>query len=309
MLFKASAPGSLMLLGEYAVLHGHFALACAIDKRMTVSLAPRLDKKIILHSALGNYETDLVHFHIVPPFQFVLTTLHSLKKYVSTGCDITIEADFSATIGFASSAAVTVATLAAIGQWINVIFSEEELIRRARNIVRQVQGLGSGTDVAAAVLGGMIAYRVRPFFYEKLAANYPLTVVYSGSKTPTAEAVKLIEKKFTTQPKIFQMLLRTINQCVVAGIDAVKKSDWHAFGELLTIQQGMMSALGVNTPTLNGIIEVLHQQPSILGAKISGSGLGDCVVGLGAVDTMHFAGNASQIKVAMTQRGVFCEKN
>ena len=37
MLFKASAPGSLMLLGEYAVLQGKSALVCAIDKRMMVS--------------------------------------------------------------------------------------------------------------------------------------------------------------------------------------------------------------------------------------------------------------------------------
>jgi len=42
-----------------------------------------------------------------------------------------------------------------------------------------------------------------------------------------------------------------------------------------------MDALGVNDATLSEMIWRLRAQPTILGAKISGSGLGDCVLGLG----------------------------
>ncbi len=38
MRLKASAPGSLMLLGEYGVLYGKHALVCAIDKRIVISI-------------------------------------------------------------------------------------------------------------------------------------------------------------------------------------------------------------------------------------------------------------------------------
>src|SRR5438045_3958935 len=76
MLLRASAPGSLMLLGEYAVLHGQHALVCAIDKRMTVTLSPRDDKKILIESALGHYETTLSDLKLVSPFRFVLATLY-----------------------------------------------------------------------------------------------------------------------------------------------------------------------------------------------------------------------------------------
>ena len=59
MLFEASAPGSLMLMGEYAVLKGAAALCAAIDKRIYVKLTPRNDQKIMIHSALGEFSCDL----------------------------------------------------------------------------------------------------------------------------------------------------------------------------------------------------------------------------------------------------------
>src|SRR5437762_2389846 len=86
MLFKASAPGSLMLLGEYAVLQGKHAVVCAIDKRMTVSLSPRQDTQICLTSSLGQFETDLAKLQITPPFQFVLAALNAVKKHMKQGC-------------------------------------------------------------------------------------------------------------------------------------------------------------------------------------------------------------------------------
>lgn len=85
MLFKASAPGSLMLLGEYAVLHGKHALVCAVDKRMTVKLSPRNDSVITIRSALGEHQTSISRIKSVVPFQFVLTTLKKLSKTIFFG--------------------------------------------------------------------------------------------------------------------------------------------------------------------------------------------------------------------------------
>ncbi|WP_144244201.1 hypothetical protein [Nitrincola sp. A-D6] len=42
-----------------------------------------------------------------------------------------------------------------------------------------------------------------------------------------------------------------------------------------------MDALGVNDATLAKMLAELRQDPAVLGAKISGSGLGDCVLTLG----------------------------
>ena len=55
----------------------------------------------------------------------------------------------------------------------------------------------------------------------------------------------------------------------------------------------------------------LCKQPQILGAKISGAGLGDCVVGLGLSETPYAYTHTEAImplQVAMSLQGVCCEK-
>lgn len=311
--FSASAPGSLMLLGEYAVLHGKHALTCAVNKRMTVTLVPRTDTQIeIVSSSLGQMTTDLSHLTVAAPFQFVLATLKKYQKQLKSGCKITIESQFSDKVGLGSSAAVTVATLAVLTEWLAIPLSETDMIRQARAIIRHVQGLGSGADVAACVLGGMVAYKMQPLLAEKLAFQHTLTAIYSGYKTPTVEAVKKVKEVFVAYPKVVKQLFQSIDACVLQGIQAIRDQHWLQLGTIMNIQQGLMEALGVSTPLLGGIVNELREQPAMLGAKISGSGLGDCVVGLGPISE-HFLTQFSdqgvkQIPIEISLQGVIREK-
>jgi mevalonate kinase len=298
MLFKASAPGSLMMLGEYAVLEGKKALVCAINQRINVTLSPRQDTVMTVSSALGQLTTDILSFAVQKPFQFVLTTLKHYQHHFVTGFDLIIESSFSDQMGFGSSAAVTVATLSALSSWLGFSLSSDSFIQHAREIVREVQGIGSGADVAACVLGGVVAYQADPFFAESLGSEYPITVKYSGSKTPTVEAIAYVKKQFASRPQLYKTLCDAIGQCAAEGIEAMRREEWQALGWVMNQQQELMDKLGVNTPLLQSLIDALRKEPSVLGAKISGSGLGDCVVALG--------GKESPIQI--TQQGVICEK-
>lgn len=312
-LFKASAPGSLMLLGEYAVLHGHAALVCAVDKRITVKLTPRDDTQVELISTLGTYQTDITQLEITPPFRFVLAVLKKYQKRLKRGCWIVIESEFSDQVGLGSSAAVTVATLSAVAAWLSLTYSPIQLTRHARSIVQSVQGLGSGADVAACVLGGIVAYRMQPLFMKCISDSHPITVIYSGSKTPTVEAVTRVKNLFSAYPKLFKQLLQSIGDCAEQGIVAVNRKNWGELGKIMSIQQGLMHALGVNTPLLNSITEELKTNSSILGVKISGSGLGDCVVALGSLKDNYKSYYSNQgvqrLDVGIATEGVRCEKS
>ncbi len=311
MLVEASAPGSLMLLGEHAVLHGKHALVCAVNQRMIVSLQSREDKQIKITSpALGHYTTDLAKLKMTRPFQFVTATLYRYRKHMKLGCNLTIHSEFSDKMGFASSAAVTVATLKALTTWLKIKLSPLELIREARAIVCSVQGLGSGADVAACVLGGIVAYKMQPLLAEKISYHFPLTAIYSGYKTPTVEVVQQVQKRFSAHPKIYKQLCQSIDACVQQGILAARKKDWQKMGQVMNIQQGLMEALGVSTPLLNDIVTKLRQQSKMLGAKISGSGLGDCVIGLGKTSSLSFDDKQIRtIPIEISVEGVMCEKS
>lgn len=320
MQFKASAPGSLMLLGEYAVLYGKHALVCAVDKRITVTLTPFEEEgeRIEIQSALGNYSTtlsalpiDITHIdEAAKPFRFVLAALKQYQVKLKRGFHLKITSDFSDQVGLGSSAAVTVATLAALIGWLGVRVQPLDLLRQGRSIVKQVQGgLGSGADVAASVHGGIVSFQAQPLSAEKFSFVHPLTVLYSGYKTPTAEAILQVQQRFAAHPNIFRELINNLGQCALDGMHQVRKNEWDKLGEIMNIQQGMMEALGVSTPLLHSMVHDLRQQPAMKGAKISGSGLGDCVVGLGEVSEKYAYANLERIPVAMTLQGVHCEKN
>lgn len=309
MQYKASAPGSLMLLGEYAVLYGKHALVCAVNKRITVTLTPRKDDRIeIRSSTLGHYSTDIAQLHIEKPFQFVLGTLKQYQSRLKSGCDIEIESEFSDQVGLGSSAAVTVATLAALFTWLAIKTSPHDLIRHGRNIVRAIQSVGSGADVAASVCGGMVGYQAQPLTAEKFSLTHPLTAIYSGFKTPTVDAIKGVQLQFAAHPNILKSITASIGQCAIDGMHSVRKEEWHKLGEIMTIQQGLMESLGVSMPILREMVDKLRQQPGMLGAKISGAGLGDCVIGLGSLSSKSDDIIKGEIPLEMTLQGVHCEK-
>lgn len=305
MSFKASAPGSLMLLGEHAVLHGYPAVVCAIDKRIQVTLTPaRHDQLEIFAHKYGQWQCGLSELSITAPFQFVTACLYRYRKHLPTGCRLDIHSEFSDQIGLGSSAAVTVATLAALLTWLKIDFSSQELIRKARQVIRMVQGVGSGADVAASVLGGVVAYQPRPLVAEVLASALPLMVVYSGSKTPTVEVIKKVSEYFLPFPDLYTACYRAIGACAQAGIHILRQSNHQHLGRILDIQQGLMVSLGVSNPSLNNLVLLLKTYPTILGAKISGSGLGDCVIALGEVP----ADTIKQLAVKIAKNGVIVDE-
>lgn len=277
----ASAPGSLMLLGEHAVLHGRLALVAAVSQRLAVSLTPRPDTRIEIVSALGRHETDLRQLEPHPQFRFILKAIERDAAALEAGFTLSVVADFSHTIGFGSSAAVTVAAVGALRALLGRPADPGAVFARALEVVRDVQGLGSGADVAASVHGGIVAYRARPLEIQPLTERHPLTAVYSGSKRPTPEVVRLVNERGAQFPHLFEDLFDLMERCSMDAFEAIQLRDWTSLGRILDIGQGLMDALGVNNAALSSIIHALRADPGILGAKISGSGLGDCAIGLG----------------------------
>lgn len=313
MQLKAKAPGSLMLLGEHAVLFDKPALVSAINQYITVTMTPahQHNETIKIYSKThGECATTLsalaqADFVIKKPFHFVLAVIKQMHAKIKRGFDVVIESEFSDQVGFGSSAAVTVAMLACLVKWLDIRISALDLIRQARLAARAAQGgVGSGADIAASVHGGIVVYKAHPLSAEKLNITHPLTVVYSGQKTPTVEVISHVQKHFTSHPELLRQIINGIGECALQGAKHVRKKDWQKLGEVFNIQQGLMEALNVSNAKLQTLITDLRSDKSILGAKISGSGLGDCVVGLGLSKNIPHP----CLDAEMTLQGVMCEK-
>ena len=291
---SASAPGSLMLMGEHAVLQGSSAISCAVTSRMHVSLKRLKNKKLIIHSALGTYESSIDNIAPDPRFRFVLACFDGQQE----GLELTIESEFSHTVGLGSSAAVTVATLGALlGPKIDRLI----LFQKSVEVVRRVQKIGSGADVAASIFGGAVFYRMDPLVIEPLSTLLPLTLIYSGSKMTTIEVINRVLEAREMHPTHFGTLFNLMDQLTHEAKRVIIDHDLKALGALFNLHHGLQEALGTANRSLAEIVHLLREHPSIYGAKISGSGLGDCCIGLGACELQSAY---QQIPVAMSLEGV-----
>jgi len=294
----ASAPGSTMLMGEHAVVKGYWAIACALDKRIKVTLTPRSDRAVLVHSQLANYRASLDDLVADDKLSFVLKAIELAQ--MEKGFELDIEAEFSHTLGLGSSAAVTVATIKALAEYSKTTLTREMHLQQALAVVHAVQGRGSGTDLAASIYGGVIAYRVDPCEVIPLSGLPLICLHYVGYKTKTAVVLEIVANKAAKLPNIYAGIYKMMDTITCEAISAVKAQDWQSFGELMNIYQGQMDSLGVNDAKLNEMIYTLRQNPAIQGAKISGSGLGDCVISLGA--ELELAGY-QKIQLTVTDSG------
>ena len=276
-----SAPGSLMLLGEHAVLHGHPCLVAAIDRRVRVSIAPRNDGMVTIASALGDYEGDRDDLPDHPSFRFAIGALRHIPDALPGGLDALIEADMPPTIGFGTSAAVTAAMVAALYTSTHGRLSLPEIFTHARSVIQQVQGRGSGADAAASVMGGIVHYQMG---HDPGVINkdiHPITALYCGYKTPTPAVIERVTNAWAGRDESRDRIYDAMSDTVESARTALTASNAPAFGNALNRGQELMAELGVSTPELDQCVELLRGQPAISGAKISGSGLGDCAVGWG----------------------------
>ncbi|MEH6648494.1 MAG: mevalonate kinase [Motiliproteus sp.] len=297
---NASAPGTLMLMGEHAVLYGSKALVLAVDKRIRVRLQPLANAEVQIESALGRYQSALRPLQADERFSFVLAAIEHLKLRLPGGFSLTIDSDFSHQVGLGSSAAVTVAVLAALNYWLDQECDHQALFEQSRAVMLAVQGRGSGADLAAAVEGGMVEYQISGE-RKKLHPIPEIGLYFCGYKLKTPEVLRRVAQAQQQQPDLYDGLYRLMAQCVAQASRVADAGDRAQLGRLMNIYQGLMDALGVNDAKLSQMIYSLRQSESVEGAKISGSGLGDCVISLGLPSSNE---GLEAIEVQVSPRGV-----
>lgn len=276
-MIEASAPGSLMICGEHAVVYGHPAIVCAIDQRVRVRLTPGEDGCVHIYSALGEYHAPIGLLHPDARLRFVLACL---ERYPASGAlRLDIEADIDPTLGLGSSAAVTVATLAALATHGQHDASKITLHAQALAIIRSLQGRGSGADLAASLWGGMIQYQNLSVHIGALPLPpAPLSLRYAGYKTPTGEVLARIAARMQQEPDVYDALYAQMGDTCTRAIAAATQENWPQFYHLLNQYQDHMQALGVCDAVQAQHLRDALAHPGTHAAKISGSGLGDCIL-------------------------------
>lgn len=284
----AEAPGSCMLFGEHAVLRGYPAVVCALKPRLRVSTQKRSDGRLVVDAMGKTREVDWdKRGSLAIDFRFLEACISSFGEKASCGLDIRVESCLESNKGFGSSAAVIAASLVSIGLCLgeveppsqaDAVASErmkEKIFDKGLTILRQVQGFGSGADLAASVYGSCLeySYSKRPRIIEEPKAFY---LVYSGRKTPTSEVLRQLHEK-EQSGKLDLLAIDELGKVSMAAIAFWSSiHDRNLCKHLCQRHQEAMRRLELFDDGLEKICQQLSSQDAM--HKISGSGLGDCVL-------------------------------
>lgn len=240
----------MLLFGDHAVVYGQPCLVAAIDRFVTVKLLLKIG----------------------PESAFVTVTRKLFEqKYGKVQFGFKIKS-FSSRYGLGSSAAVTVAVAKACFELKKIKITNKELFDFCYKVVKKVQGVGSGFDLAAAIYGGVVYFVTGGKTIKKLEVKQlPLVVGYSGTK---ADTVLMIKKA-----KISPAFLKKSEAIVNLAKTALEKKDWLMAGKLMNQNQKLLQELRVSTPKLDKMIKAARNAGA-WGAKLSGAGGGDCMIAL-----------------------------
>ena len=315
-----SAPGKLILWGEYVVLTGASAAAIAVDRYATATIEPepwmrewtidtpglelptlqrRLDLMLI-ESFPSDRDASALLWH-------VLTSLGPAAAELPAGVHLTLDsrsfADRGQKLGLGSSAAVTVA-LAALLQQVLGQAPDFALALRAHRSLQH--GRGSGLDVATAFYGGtgLVRFeggqdgtlpRVDPAPWP---AGLHWRAYWTGASASTTSHIRSFEAFRQDSPD--DPALAALSEAAAALTQQFQAEAFARYRDALW-QFDQAAQLGIYTPTH----QELHALAPRSGVtyKPCGAGGGDCGIALatdpGALDAFdqHIASQLPQASV------------
>lgn len=319
-MIRASAPGKLLLAGEYAVLLPETpALVVGVERRLTVTAHPSDRWSARSGNATWSEGTE-------PPeaLSFVVGAIAAVRRRWDVA-PLQIETHDALRsgdrkLGLGGSAAATVAAAFAVAP---PDAGRDDLWALCDEVHRGLQGgRGSGVDVATSVYGGLLRYTSSPRCAQPVAyhPDVRLALVWTGESVRTAPRLATWSEFVRAAPSDSADFARRSTDAVALLQDGLSQ------GRMSDVAAGMSQArealrwletrlgLDIETPALRRAAEVAAAAGAA--GKVSGAGGGDCavVVALGdehrarVIEALRGAGlEAEALEIA--QGGVHVERD
>ena len=286
---QASAPGKVILFGEHFVVKGKPAIAVALSPRIHVTVKKPVNEgnKIIIVSKNTGYKLvlDPLTLEVLElngkllQLKKILEELRRLSSSLKPAF-IEIHSEIPVAAGLGSSASLAVAFTAAYSRFIGLELSREEISRIAFEAEKIVHGKPSGIDNTIATYGGAILYRGGTFSRIRVGDIKDYFIIAdTGVPRSTREAVLRVLDLYERYPRILEHVYMAAERIVEEAKTALEEADTVRLGELMNINHGLLSAIGVSGLELEQLVHVARKNGA-LGSKITGAGIGGAIIAL-----------------------------
>jgi mevalonate kinase len=243
-----------------------------------------LPGKILIDSGnltLRGFSFDLVTGQVISSEAAHATRYISavLKEYEAKNLRVKIESNLPPAAGLGSSAAIVVATTAALNQHYGLGLSRKEIASEAYRMEKAVQqGLGSPMDTALATFGGylQISKSVQPLDLPPLE----IAIGHTERAHDTRAEVEKVQNLLVRYPDLVGPIFQAIGAISIRAVALIREQRLEELGELMNINHGLLEAVGVGTRELSELVYAARGAGCAFGAKLTGAGGGGCMIAL-----------------------------
>jgi len=271
----AKAPGKIILLGEHFVVHGNPALAAALDRGVEAQVVAS-EEDLLVSKDLG-LECPL--WSPTDELKPIAMGLQSLMRDRNLrGVKVTLSSSIPVSAGLGSSAASSIAALAAVATFFDVTVSNDTLYDLGMISERLVHGNPSGVDVYVAVHGGLVYFKGRDRRVVPLRERYRVLVASTSVARNTGEQVSKVAKFKESTPTLYRTLAKASEKLVEDCRKALQKGDAGVIPASMNFHQQALRTMGVSSPELDSLVKEARLA-GFAGAKLTGGGGGGCIIG------------------------------
>ncbi len=287
----ASAPAKIILFGEHFVVYNQPVILASINKRMKIECKIDVEKNNVVNietnyfgkkiyplSIIENSSQDIVNEFFYPLIYILRKTLpRDIEPYSIT---IKIHSEIPYGVGLGSSAALSVAGVAAILGLYNRSKQKNEILDIAIETERILHKNSSGADCVVSTYGGLLYYQKNSNARAiNLSKELSFIIINTGLKHSTGELVSIVEKFRKKNLIEFANISNRVSRICETAIKALEEGHLLNIGKLMNENQILLDRIGVSTPEINNIIN-LSLQYGAIGSKLTGAGGGGCVLSL-----------------------------
>ncbi|MEU3255896.1 mevalonate kinase [Streptomyces sp. NPDC006997] len=277
------AHAKAILLGEHAVVYGAAALALPIPQltvTASVGWSPDGDRQDeVSYTMTGTASRALVTQASDGLRRLVAEFKARLGVVGGPRLDVLLDSSVPHGRGLGSSAASSRATVLALADLFGHTLSQDAAFELVQTAEQMAHGRASGVDARAVGAVAPLwfeAGRVEPL---RIGMEGLFIVADSGTAGSTKEAVALLREGFEQHRGARERFVGRASDLVGAAREALANGKPEDVGARLTEYHDLMRGAGLSTNRIDALVEAALWAGA-LGAKITGGGLGGCVIAL-----------------------------
>ena len=291
-----AAHAKVILFGEHSVVYGTPALALPMASLGMQATAWRMAGSARFES---NYYTGNLMDSpgsMAAPRTAVQATVKHVRGSLS-GLVVSVTGNIPLGRGLGSSAAAAGAIVEAVARLHDTELSQKERFELVQQAECVAHGKASGLDAYTTISPTPIRFQQGKATPVPVALQDACFIVAdTGVHGSTLQAVDAVRSLRERNPQAINPIINELGDLTELAVDDLAQNRLSALGERMNRAQTLLQALTVSHPSVERLVEAARRAGA-LGAKLTGAGLGGCIVVLAPQSL------AAAVKLALQEAG------